>query len=99
MSCSVERMQKSVFLFFFFFRKTSVTFEIKSGFVGLQRKVISSRKYCRAWKQMPGVSRGMNRARLERAQMSLRQVGALLAAGIQQSFRKTGRDVALQTAA
>lgn len=76
-----------------------MTFEIQSGFVGLQGKVISSRKYCRAWKQMPGVSRGMNRACLERAQMSLRQVSAVLAAGNQQSCRKTGRDVALQTAA
>lgn len=37
---------------------------------------------------MPGVSRGMNRACLERAQMSLRQVSAVLAAGNQQSAEK-----------
>lgn len=36
---------------------------------------------------MPGVSRGMNWACLERAQMSLRQVGALLAAGVQHAYR------------
>ncbi len=53
-----------------------MTFEIKSGFVGLQGKVISSRNFAG-----PG-----NRCQvcLERSGRSLRQVRALLPAGAQQ---------------
>ena len=46
---------------------------------------------------MPGVSRGMNWARLERAQMSLRQVRALLAAKRAAKLQNTGCDATVQT--
>lgn len=83
-----NQILKSVF---FLMKRKSVTFEIKSGFVGFQGKVISSRNIAGAGKQMPGGSRGMNWVCLERAQMSLRQVSTLLAAGVQ--FCCAGSDV------